>query len=108
MSDISAADDLAVPDDCRGAGPPPSAQGYGDRNKGCGERPQQIFTGEAKSWLPLEDREGAEQRETGTKKCSSQNWPALPIGGRQPTGDTVHNTTRMRCPTEVANFAAKS
>ena len=33
MSDLSAEENLAVPDDCRGAGPPPCAQGYGDRKK---------------------------------------------------------------------------
>ena len=94
MDDPSAQDDLVAPDDSRGSGPPPSAQGYGDQNKGRGERPHQIFTGEAKSWLPLEDREGAEQGADRGEIYSPGIWPGRPMRGCQPTGDRSHRSVR--------------
>jgi len=45
-------------------GPSGSANGNGDRNTDRGERSKLIVAGEATSWLPLQDRDGAQRPNT--------------------------------------------
>ena len=87
MYNPSARDDLVASEDSRSPGPPSRAQGYGDRNKGRSERPQH-FTGEAKSWLPLEDREGEEPAVNRNETYNPEIWHGRPLRGRvdRPTG----------------------
>src|SRR6266516_8145778 len=79
MDGESAEHDLVIPDDSRGPGPPPSAQGYGDPKTGWSEQPQQIFAGEAESWLPLEDREMIEHGRDRIRNYSPEILPGQTI-----------------------------